>query len=185
MDRETMSNIWDELSEEDRIFLRKSYQEMKEISNKNKDLYDNMLEDQVKRLEEIFGKENLKCKPPIKTWEDYEKILSEDALANINNTLDNIAHLPRIDFNRSNPIYKKMVATYKIARLIELSYGGMITEEEWENPEKAKYILVERKGIIVDDITYTYRNFIAFHTKEQLGEFFKNNYQLCKEYYLM
>lgn len=179
-----MNNIWNKLSEEDRNFLRKSYQEMKEISNKNKDLYDNMLEDQVKRLEKIFGEENLNPQPLIKTWEDYEKTLSKPHVGDINSTFNDICLLPGMKMG-SNPVVRKIIATYKIAILIELGYGGMITDEEWENPKKVKYILIERKGVIVDDVTYTYRSFIAFHTKEQLGEFFKNNEQLCKDYYLI
>lgn len=178
-----MNNIWEQLSEEDRIFLRKSYQEMKEVSNKNKYLYDNMLEDQEKRLEGIFGKENLNPEPQIKTWEDIENLYPSYKVwmdGFIAFCLDN-------RYIGDNKISNRLIAAIKIAKLIEECYGGMITDEEWRNCTIPKYYIWYNNmyNTLVRDNTYAAKEFIAFHTEEQCDEFFKNNEQLCKDYYMI
>ena len=183
------NNIWNKLSEEDKDLLRKSYNEMKEISNKNKDLYENMLEDQQKRLEMIFGKENLNPEPQIKTWEDYLESIKDKQAQSLTGGLDKVS-LDSGYVNRDFPVFRKAIATFKIAKLIELGYGGMITDEEWKK-DTQKHIIDcafsqrHDEARLISTVTYSSKHLIAFHTIEQRDEFLRNNEQLCKDYYML
>ena len=85
------------------------------------------------------------------------------------------------------PIEKAALALLKIHQLIEVGYGGNITDKEWKNIHVIKYV-----------VTYEYRNFekyeisgqrehIAFHTPEQREEFlsYPENVQLIKDFYMI
>ena len=84
-----------------------------------------------------------------------------------------------------------MIATYKIAKLIELGYGGMVTDEEWKNKDITKWIVVPNddngKLIIVDTWHNSKRGCIAFHTQQQAKEFmsYPENRTLVKQYYMI
>ena len=182
-----MNKIWNELSEESKNIVLSEYKELKE---KIKELPDNnsIKHHYIHRADEleiIFGKDNLNPKPQIKTWEDYEKTLSKDHIDNIKESFGDICLLPRMSMG-GNPIVKKMIATYQIFVLIELGYGGMITDEEWANDSVYKYVITPANN---DELCFSMhqytRTLIAFHTIEQRDEFYRNNKQLCKDYYMI
>ena len=144
-------------------------------------------------LERTFGKGNLQQpSPKIKTWKDVA-IYNPELWDFINNLGREISNCPYID----SKLYKKLVAAIHIKKLIELSYGGMVSEEEWKNEEWYKCVvlpssqeeflsLYEEDGFSFIDVRqYQDKQFIAFHTHDQREEFmsYPENVKLVKEYY--
>ena len=106
----------------------------------------------------------------IKIWDDVERLHGQSA------------------FNYSQRLEKKIYATIKIARLIELAYGGEVTNEEWESDKVIYYIqLYTDASYDVDRTSQAYYEFVAFHTEEQAKEFLSHpeNVQLLDDYYYM
>lgn len=165
-----MNNIWNELSEDSKKEVINEYALNKE--GETTQVY-------AKFLEHVFGKENLNPEPPIKTWEDVAKLSPH--LAKYIDDFDTMY----LHGTYIGKVIKKVRATAKIAKLIELGYGGMVTDEEWLNDDILKHCIV-CVGITLEKMGYyNGREFIAFHTEEQRDEFFKNNEQLCKDYYMI
>lgn len=88
----------------------------------------------------------------------------------------------------SSPIEKSALALLKIYQLIEVGYGGNITNEEWKN-NCDKHIIKYSNDAKVFHIFISINNkrLIAFHTKEQVKEFisYPENIQLLKDYYMI
>lgn len=133
----------------------------------------------MKIIEELFGSHNLN--PKIKTWKDVkeEYMLRADTRTSYIIDMDKKCY--------SEKLVLKALATIQIAKLIELGYGGVVTEEEWKDHTNFKYC-VERED---NELTYTHNkigySFIAFHTPEQREEFmsYPKNLQLIKDYYMI
>lgn len=140
-------------------------------------------------LDEIFGKENLQPKPKIRTWKDIvassHNIYDKELNPNCGNTLISCI---------TNEILKdklslKCDATIKIAKLIELGYGGMVTEKEWKDDEILKFGV--KWNYKANDWAYhntiITKEFIVFHTPEQREEFmsYPENRALVEQYYLI
>ncbi len=84
-------------------------------------------------------------------------------------------------------IEKSALALLKIHQLIEVGYGGNITNKEWNDSNIEKFIIVPtEKGFKVDH-RFKLRAFrhVAFHTAEQANEFlsYPENIQLLKRFY--
>ena len=86
-------------------------------------------------------------------------------------------------------VTSKIIATYKISRIIELGYGGMVSEEEWRDKDLFKwYIVPGIEGKLVIDSSYeNWQEFVSFHTKQQAEEFMshESNRKLVEQYYMM
>ena len=167
---------WNELSEKEKAAIRKSYKEA--VDN-------NLVTDQV-LWKTLFGDENLN--PQIKTWDD---VINECVANNpeANNIFDNYV-LVRDVVSCPDVIKRKLEAAYRIAVLIELGYGGMITNEEWrESTQKHTIDCVSTLRYapekLVTGVSLHSRHLIAFHTAEQRDEFLKNNEQLCRDYFMI
>lgn len=96
-------------------------------------------------------------------------------------------HISRMNYGPIEPIVKSALALLKIHQLIEVGYGGNVTNEEWENAFELKYVIsctVDKSfPIHATNCIHT----IAFHTKEQAEEFLKytENVQLLKDYFMI
>ncbi len=87
----------------------------------------------------------------------------------------------------NTPIEKSALALLKIHQLIEVGYGGNITNEEWKNNWHSE-IRVNVEGKLFVESTYNSTIFpIAFHTKEQAEEFlsYPENVQFIKDFYMI
>lgn len=172
-----MNNIWNELSEESKKYVKRVFSEFEPVCQ----------EDLVRMnlMDDLFGKENLSPKPQIKTWEDYLESIKDEQAQSLTGGLDKVS-LDSGYVNRDFPAFKKAIATFKIAKLIEVAYGGMITDEEWKRLTIPKYIIDARyNGDLVLEVTYGFKCFIAFHTSQQREEFLKFNEDLLKDYYML
>lgn len=79
---------------------------------------------------------------------------------------------------------KSALAMAQISQLIPY-YGGVITDDEWEDNSLDKYVIFREVNYIKLDIFRRKYEFLAFHTAEQRDEFLKNNEQLVKDYLMI
>ena len=87
------------------------------------------------------------------------------------------------------PIEKSALALLKIYQLIEVGYGGNVTNEEWISPNYAHYAISlyhhsKHFEILQNPAD---RQLVLFHTKEQAIEFLSHpeNVQLLKDYFMI
>ena len=169
---------WDKFTEEEKENIRAKYRDYQEEAND-----DPFFDGASGSMETVFGLLNLQSK--IRTWEDVEKMRPEckKDVSLMAETLDYV----------SAEVYGKILATYKIAKLIELGYGGIVTEEEWTNDKIEKYYIVptingKNKEIeVINSFAYEDKHFISFHTKQQAKEFMSHskNIDLVYNYYII
>lgn len=157
---------WDNMSNKEKEEILRHYRAVKAIDNI----------EYITIYETLFGKENLQ--PKIRTWID---------VLNQTDIHDFVINHPDCD----NKLKLKLEAIYKISKLIELGYGGMVTEKEWKDDTVRKECIVPCDVIDGLKLTTHYypsdKRFIAFHTKEQAEEFvyYSENEQLIQQYYMI
>lgn len=95
------------------------------------------------------------------------------------------------------PIEISALALLKIHQLIEVGYGGNVTDKEWRNTDIQKWYFVPNtiyspdEGNNMWEVVYTQmylnKRIFAFHTKEQAEEFlsYPENIQLLKDYFMI
>ena len=117
-----------------------------------------------------------------KTWSDLERLDEfTECGAEIVRTFNNRWW----DSTKGNtPIERSALALFIIHQLIEVGYGGNVTNEEWENAFELKYVIscTADKSFPIHATNCIHT--IAFHTKEQAEEFLKytENVELVKVY---
>lgn len=170
---------WDNMPDNEKELICKRYSQLKiDIENLSSERLEKWTQCHVSELEAIFGKENLQPEPKIRTWKDVCKQVEWD----INSWLSKIENA-WIGY----PIARKMIATAKIAKLIELGYGGIVTEEEWKEEYKSKWVINcamcgETRFEILE--MFEDKFFIAFHEESQAEEFmsYPENRALVEQY---
>lgn len=90
---------------------------------------------------------------------------------------------------RNSPIEKSALALLKIHQLIEVGYGGNITNTECNN-RNTKYAIVyncDKRNKFNIEVFCNTRQFIAFHTIKQAEEFisYPENIQLLENYFMI
>lgn len=168
---------WDNMPEKEKEEICRDYMEWQEIAKTNP-----YFEGKISNMEELFGKENLQPNK-IKTWEDVEK----HNLKTYGN--ENIELFYFNEFAWESQYIRHCIAALKISKLIELGYGGMVTEEEWKENGSDKgfyYLWATPEGEIECTLIYAVE-FIAFHSEELAKEFmsYPENLQLIKDYYMI
>lgn len=79
---------------------------------------------------------------------------------------------------------KSALAMAQISQLMPY-YGGAISDEEWDDIDKKKYVIERTNNIIRgSDYKRTYC-YLAFHTEKQRGSFYEHNEQLVKDYLML
>lgn len=121
-----------------------------------------------------------------KTWRDY----INSNLYSPNSIINEINKYHLID----NSIEKSALALIKIHQLIEVGYGGNVTNKEWKTNKLPKYCIVvticgrnDKESYISLEETTTYKRSIAFHNRKQAIDFlsYPENVQLLKEYFMI
>lgn len=64
-------------------------------------------------------------------------------------------------------------------------FGGSVSDEEWDNHTKPKYVIIRKQNDIVKDRYWITDAFLAFHTEEQRDLFLKENKDLVKDYLMI
>lgn len=186
--RSKQDERWKELSEINKNFVLERYNWLKRQREIALDIYShNEYQLGLNEWEEMYGKHNLNPKPPTpKTWEDVEK--ENEVIRNIYKELAFHIHKD-LPYKEHDLIRRKILATYQIHQLIDLGYGGMMTEEEWCNNNIEKWTIVWHPRSNTFDFVRINNNihFITFHTLQQAEEFMshESNRMLVNQYFLM
>ena len=77
---------------------------------------------------------------------------------------------------------KSALAMGQISMLLPY-YGGVITDNEWNDTDIIKYIIERYNNTCEIDKTFDVYKLLAFHTQEQAEDFLANNKQLVFDYY--
>ncbi|MCH5167912.1 MAG: hypothetical protein J1F35_08545 [Erysipelotrichales bacterium] len=154
-----------------------------EEKEKVREYYNSMScdESQQHAFKILIGKENLCPEPQVKVLEQLIGVYPE-YLKDIQNMADSLGCA-------SPELFNKILAAYKIAKLIEHSYGGIVTDKEWNdelNDSGGFYTIKWSPFYHSFHIEFedTYKCFIAFHSKQQAEEFmsYSDNVELLRQY---
>ena len=82
---------------------------------------------------------------------------------------------------------KSALAMAQISQIManDERFGGVITDEEWEDELYKKYVIDRFCNRLLYSIYITEYSFIAFHTPEQRALFLQENEQLVKDYLML
>lgn len=125
--------------------------------------------------------EEQKSKVP-KTWSELVKFKQADIYT---------IQCSSFVYKNNRNITNSALALLKINQLIEVGYGGNITNEEWVAQGCRKWVIVSDSNdgnfIVVTTRDSYMRKNPAFHTEEQAEEFLKypENIQLLKDYFMI
>lgn len=178
---------FENFTEEERKKLRKNYSEVYDAETRE-------------ILDDIFGKENLQINPEIKTW--------DDVIRNVEPEYDEFDKTYSVSiFDEyvivrnvvpcSKLVQEKLEAAYRISKIIEFGYGGIITPDEWKMStsyisETAIWTIVceykteSKEPQLRIACNWTQPELVSFHTKKQAEEFlsYTENQKLIKKYYM-
>ena len=147
---------------------------------------------EVDKENSTFERIVFKKKQEIKTWDDLckaEKRLEGFYVSDHRNIYD--ISLPKVsDWNRGVFLTKKQAKSARAAAIISQLmpyYGGAITDEEWKDCSMRKFVITRReeKYISLNEVSLEYYPYLAFRTAEQRNNFYKNNWQLVKDYLMI
>lgn len=82
---------------------------------------------------------------------------------------------------------KSALAMAQISQIManDERFGGVVTDEEWDDRTYKKYVIVRMDNeIFASDRTHAY-DFLAFHTAEQRDLFIEENEDLVKDYLMI
>ena len=182
---------WDNIPEEEKRKILADYTEFNKLSKNGIDEEERIINTNLKwQMEKYFGKENLQPKQQIRTWEDVKKYYKSAG-----STDDYYIHFA---YGMASGVSEKCIATLKIAKLIELGYGGMLTKEEWKKSSSCEMkdaiwsivcnVKDEPLGTEIKIIpVWAQLRLLSFRTKEQAEEFmsYPENVELVKQYNLL
>lgn len=130
-----------------------------------------------------------------KTWSDYIIANRDNFDKGIYDYCIDISGTGNNGWTRRNtPIEKSALALLKIHQLIEVGYGGNVTNDEWLDRytnNTVKYVIISNDDngnfLVIETQNNHMRTNPAFHTKEQAEEFLKypENVQLLKDYFMI
>lgn len=183
MNKEQQDKLWNDLPEEYKSCYSVKYKRAKSLLKDNPDNF--TAQEVIRAIVPLFGEHNLNPKPKPKTWEDFLKEFHKDTDWNPKNEFADL-----ILYGMDDKVKTKIIATSKIAKLIELGYGGMVTEEEAldDNIEKSAIDLYEGKIHLHTGIcTASGDRFLMFRSNEMGEEFmsYESNRKLVEQYYMM
>ena len=167
---------WDNMPKKEKEKIYREYMQYQEEAETNP-----FFEGKISNMEDLFGEENLQPEPEIKTWKDVEKCINEQ-YCKLDLALGDI-----LSASKDDKLRLKIKATFKIAKLIELGYGGTVTDEEWKNEDIRKFSIIRfQENLSYAEGRYAYE-FISFHTPEQRDEFmsYPENRTLVEQYHML
>lgn len=82
---------------------------------------------------------------------------------------------------------KSALAMARISQIManDKRFGGVVTDEEWDNDSIVKYAIGRDRNICAMEKFYIQYHFLAFHTEEQIQLFVKENMDLIKDYLMI
>jgi len=132
--------------------------------------------------------EEQKLKTP-KTWQE---LIKTGKVQKLWCQIELYERVDGVNIDKSNtgigsPIERSALALMKIHQLIEIGYGGNITDEEWSKDTFKYVITCYNNKIYKKEIRVSTKCHIAFHAFEQRKEFmsYPENAQLVKDFYMI
>ena len=162
-----MSNYWNQLSKESQKEIIDWYKKSKAETPSNE--FD---KGKIYAAELLFGEENLKIDPEIKTWEGIDK-------SKLGPEYETIKELE--DWN-DKKLANKLIATYKISKMIQFRYRKVTFDEFMKDTLEYYSIRFNNKELEVYS-TFEYNDLLLFRTDEEAREFKNNNVALLKDYF--
>ena len=82
---------------------------------------------------------------------------------------------------------KSALAMARISQIManDERFGGIVTDEEWNNRNITKYCIMRFCDAIKRDVYYYVYCFLAFHTEKQRELFLEENEDLVKDYLML
>lgn len=192
MNKEQQDNLWNDLSEETRKEYREKYKSNLVDSKKylmGDELDKSIVRSEtiVKELETMFGVHNLNPQPQIRTWDDVARLYPEID-ADLDKAIEALCNYYK---NCSIQYIIKCHAALKIQKLIELGYGGTVSNAEWKDDKCRKYTIayfpLDGRKFVSSDYCIGEYEFVAFHKGSQRDSFIshKENRRLIENYYMV
>lgn len=135
--------------------------------------------------------ECIKFKPITKSWrDDYSKSISGYVI-DINSIIykrNNVTNgSSNYNLFASKKQAKSALAMAQISQIManDERFGGIITDEEWKNPDVKKYCINKFGSKLAWDFYATAYHFLAFHTEEQCNLFLEENEDLIRDYLMV
>lgn len=136
--------------------------------------------------------ECIKFKPtPKKRWrDDADKILSGYYI-DISSKIRSVSNLRNVSnayhFFATEKQAKSALAMARISQIManDERFGGVVTDEEWENEHTIKFIILRRLNRISFIRLHKDYEFLAFHTPQQRDLFLQENEDLVRDYLMI
>lgn len=145
-------------------------------------------------LEKIFGKSELCPEPEINTFEDLKEAGKMANMFASTTVWKNPEDEREVDFTTEcgdSPAERKALATLKIAQLIDVAYGGIVTADEHQNDEAWVYAITYDHNskhypfeIILAEKSH---DLLSFHSADydNAERFLCYNEDLVRDFYMM
>lgn len=135
----------------------------------------------------------IKFKPITKRWRDDENALIKGYYIAETSHIRDVTQwdFKNIVWNYNTFATEKQAkSALAMARISQIMvnderFGGVITDEEWEDDYTLKYVLVRCEGKIILSMCTTRYEFLSFHTSDQCDLFLKENEDLIKDYLML
>lgn len=136
--------------------------------------------------------ECIKFKPiKPKRWRDNEKAKINGYIITLYSKIGGPAVFPNTDNNHNlfatEKQAKSALAMARISQIManDKRFGGIITDNQWKNPDSYKYCIERSSNRIFSDWHNVDYHFLAFNTEEQRNLFLKENEDLVKDYLMI
>ena len=144
----------------------------------------------------VIDKENstfncIKFKPIQKRWRDDEDAIMGGYYITIDSKIVNVPkqwNVPNAyNVFATEKQAKSALAMARISQILanDERFGGVITDEEWQDEDVAKFVIKRKDSSIFSDIRFSEYHYLAFHTIEQLNLFLKENEDLVHDYLML
>ena len=131
-------------------------------------------------------------KPIVKRWRDdeYQPIegyFIEEVVSEITDIHGIINTPSNHNVFAEEKMAKSALAMARISQIMKYDkrFGGVVTDEEWDNVRLFKYVIFRAYTHIETAARAMLYSFLAFHTEEQRDLFLKENEDLIKEYLMI
>lgn len=128
---------------------------------------------------------------PIKRWRDKVEEMFVGYYIDVNCNVQKIGRCYNVKHNYNVFATKKqaksVLAMAQISQIManDERFGGVITDEEWEDTTINKFVINRVKNTINKAAFTSSYEFLAFHTQEQCDLFLEENEDLVKDYLMI
>lgn len=136
--------------------------------------------------------ECIKFKLITKRWrDDREKKVDGYFICSSDSMIQYVHNLPNSFYSHNvfatEKQAKSALAMARISQIManDERFGGVITDEEWKDENKIKYVISRCDNKVHKDTLVCIFRFLAFHTAEQRDLFLKENEDLVKNYLML